>query len=232
MKLAIVTRADENIKKYTDITHPLMKNYAKKCAADFIVLSHTPPKETIPYDGREHYRLLEVKPLLEKTYDRVLLLDSDMLIIKNCPNIFEHVEYDKIGSIYEDKGSRKNDRNNRIKKIQREWGDVGWSDNYTNAGTFLVSKPHLNIFDSHGGKYWKEHGSADVHLSYLIHYYGHKVHELSFKWNHMTMFSESWNNNENRFHSYIIHYAGGGIFDGNVNNKLEQMKKDFRRMYE
>ena len=230
MKLAIVTRSDENIKNYTDLTHPILKDYAKKCNAEFIILSHDPPKESLPHDGRKHYRFLKVKDMLEGDYDRILLLDSDMVINKNCPNIFDEVPYNKIGSIFEDKGSRAQDRHNRIKEIQNEWEDVGWVNKYTNAGTFLVSKPHANIFDSHEGKFWKKHGSADVHLSYLIHKFKHEVYELNFKWNHMTMFSEPWHNNANRFDSYIIHYAGRGLW--NKQNRIEQIKHDIKVIYE
>ena len=31
-----------------------------------------------------------------------------------------------------------------------------------------------------------------------IHKLGYDIHELEYKWNHMTMFSEDWNNNANK----------------------------------
>jgi hypothetical protein len=47
----------------------------------------------------------------------------------------------------------------------------------------------------------------------------------------MTMFSEPWNNSADRFESHIIHYAGSGVFDSRVSNKVEQMKLDYKRIY-
>ena len=42
----------------------------------------------------------------------------------------------------------------------------------------------------------------------------------------MTMFSETWNELPDRFFSYMIHYAGYGIFEPDVNSRIEQIKND------
>jgi len=227
MKLALVTRADNNILEMTSITLPPMKEYAKRIGADFIQLDHQPPVMT--EDNKTHYRILKVRDILED-YDRVLCLDADMLVNKDIPNIFEIVPEDMIGSIYEDKGSRRGDRHQKIAGVQRTWGNVGWKENYTNAGTFVLSAMHRDIFLPHNDQYWLGWGSADIHMSYNIHKYGFKVMELEYKWNHMTMFSEPWLN-ANRFESHIIHYAGKGIFDNGIPTRIEQIKKDNERIY-
>jgi len=95
----------------------------------------------------------------------------------------------------------------------------------------MLSKEHMDIFLPHNDKYWIGWGSADVHMSYMIHKFGFKVKELAYKWNHMTMFSEPWNNSANRFDSFIIHYGGGGIFDAGVKTKRQQMRLDFAKIY-
>jgi hypothetical protein len=220
----IVTRADDNIREMTDLTFPRMRKYAEKCGCDFHVLSHEPPVMT--EDNRPHYRITKVREML-LDYDRVLCLDADMLINNDCPNIFDLVPEDMVGTIYEDKGSRQANRRRRLMDLQSAWGDVGWREGYTNAGTFLVSRMHRDIFLPHNGEYFLGWGSADLHMAYNIHKYGFKVFELDFRWNHMTMFSEPWNGAD-RFDSYIIHYAGKGIFD--CNNKLEQIKNDLERL--
>ena len=229
MKSAIVTRSDNKIKSLSDLTHPFLKKYAKKCDSDFIILSQEPIIWV--NNNRPHYRILECKNLLKK-YQRLLLLDTDMLILPNCPNVFQEVPYDCIGSIFEDKGTRKPDRLSRMRDIQNKWGDIGWNSGYTNAGTFVISSCHDHIFDSVNGKYWEGRGSVDVHFSYMARKHNYKFHELSFKWNHMTMFSESWNKNADRFQSYIIHYAGRGIFDKDVSDRILQIKKDIKTIYE
>jgi lipopolysaccharide biosynthesis glycosyltransferase len=228
MKLAIVTRADKNILEMCNITLPPMRKYADKIGADFIQLDHQPPIMTD--DNKTHYRIIKVRELLEE-YDRILCLDADMLINKNIPNIFDVVPYEKMGSIFEDKGSRRGDRLNKILNIQKHWGNVNWKENYTNAGTFVLSKIHRDIFLPHNSEYWVGWGSADLHMSYMSHKLGFEIMELPFKWNHMTMFSEPWNNHADRFQSYIIHYAGRGIFDGNIRTRLEQIKNDNNKIY-
>lgn len=243
-KRAIITRADTFVQEWSDLTHPLFRQYADKCDADFLILTGKAP--FLDYDKQSHYRILKVYELLE-TYDRILCLDSDMIINRECPNIFDVVSEEKIGSIYEDVGTRAIDRRQKIAYIQDCWGDVNWRTGYTNAGIFLVSKQHRDIFLPHQKRFWLGVGSVDLHVSYNIHKYNFKVHPLEYKWNHMTMFSEEWNNNASRFDSYIIHYAGRGVFDESaISNealrkhaadtdrqacKLEQAKLDYKEIY-
>ena len=226
MKLLITTRADEGIKNWTDITHPIIKKYAENVGADFEIMSHK--SDCNDGDGKWHYRIFKHKQLHEK-YDRILHIDSDVLLSPDCPNIFDIVPYDCIASVYEDKGSRAAARRQCIMQAQAKWGNVGWQSGYIDSAFLLTSKCHSNIYEKINGEYWIGFGYDDVHMGYLINKYKHKVHELSYKWNHMTMFSEDWNNNANRFDSYAIHYGGAGIFEKGISNKLEQMILDKKR---
>jgi len=226
-KYAVVTRSDNGVKSMSNLTHPSIISYAKKCNADFIILDGEPPVMT--EDNNPHYRIAYVYNVL-KDYDRAILLDTDMLVKKSCPNLFDVVPEDKIGTIYEDVGNKQHDRRMRIRKIQQEWGDVGWETGYTNAGTTVVSKQHRDIFLPHNGEYYLPWGSADLHLSYMIHKHKFEVHELPFQYNHMSMFSDGQGGTANRFDSYIIHYAGGGIFD--APNRIEQVRRDRDKLIE
>jgi lipopolysaccharide biosynthesis glycosyltransferase len=219
---AIVTRADENIKNLTDVTHPILKKFAKEWKSDFVILDKM---ADCPGNGRFHYRIMEIYDLFS-TYERVISLDSDVVVLPNCPNLFTVVPQDKIGTIFEDKGTRKLDRHLRIKKIQNQFGNVGWKTGYINTGVFLASQMHREIFTKINGNYYIGRGFDDVHLGYQIHKMQFSIHELNFRYNHMSMFSESWNNNANRFDSYIIHYAGSGVFDKGIKSRAEQIKKD------
>ena len=227
-KVALVTRADDNIKEMSDITLPIIKGYADKVGAEFINLNHEAPFLT--EDDNPHYRILKVLDLFD-VYDRIIHVDADILITKECPNILEHVPEDHIGMIYEDKGSRTHNRRALIANVQQKWGDVGWREGYTNGGFSVWSKEHKNIFLPHNNQYWTSWGSADIHISYNIHKYGYKLQELDYKWNHMTMFSEPWNNNANRFDSYVIHYAGKGVFDSDCPDRVTQIKRDYKVLY-
>lgn len=229
MRLLVATRADEKIRNMSDLTFPLIEEFAKRCNANFMVLS----KDADCNDrlGKIHYRIFEFFNLL-KSYDRILHLDCDVVINKDCPNIFDIVPYDEIGTIFEDKGKRQENRRLRIANIQATWGEVGWRKNYINTGVFLVSRSHAEIFKRFKGKLWLDWGYDDVHLGYQINRLGMEIHELDYRFNHMSMFSEAWNGRSSRFDSNIIHYAGKGSFPDKGNrSRPELMKDDIRRIY-
>lgn len=223
MKNLIVTRADNNL-AFAHVTIPLIQKYAERCNADFLIYDHN--CADCPGNGRFHYRILKNYEMF-LNYDRILSLDADILINKKCPDIFKVVPENYIGSVFEDKGSREQDRLERIVAIQQKFGNIGWERNYINTGVFITSKHHREIFKKINDEYWTGLGEDDVHIGYLIHKYGFIIYELSFLFNHMTMFSESWNSNHSRFDSFIIHYAGNGVFSEFCKNKTDQILYDF-----
>ena len=156
---------------------------------------------------------------------QILVLDSDLLILKSCPNLFEIVHAGTVGTIYEDVGSRQADRRSRIKKVQTAFGDVGWTEGYINTGVAIFSKEHKELFKHDSNtKLWLDLGYDDVFLGWRIHKMGIPVFTLDFTFNHMSMFSEEWNGFANRADSHIVHYAGNGFYF-NV-DKVEQIKQD------
>ncbi|MGR3301861.1 MAG: glycosyltransferase [Candidatus Scalindua sp.] len=224
-KRLVATRCDSNAKKLANVTHEMIRCYCHRWGADFKVIGDE-EGDTGDYQ-KNHYRIFKVADYLDE-YDRVLVLDSDIIIMPDCENPFDVVAPDKIGSIYEDKGSRQIARRQTIRDIQAEFGDVGWHKNYINTGVFMVSKKHKKIFrritkdiSDTVGELWTGTGIDDVLIGYNIHRYNFEVQELSFKWNHMSMFSEPWNNNANRFNSYIIHYAGAANFPDDLSGRLK-----------
>lgn len=230
MPVAVTVRADENISGYTEFTLPIIKKYAEKIGADFILLNQPPPFMT-KEEGREypHYRILECKSLLDN-YERIINLDADILILPSCPNLLEVVPPNCVGSIFEDKGTRQVDRQSRIIGIQREFDYICWESGYINTGVFVFSRMHKLMFSPVNGKYWTSWGSDDLHFGYQINRLCFPHYELPYQFNHMTMFSEEWNGFANRFNSYIIHYAGNGVFDKDRPSRIDQIKRDYERI--
>jgi len=230
MKLLVVTRTDERHKEMAALTHPIMREFAKKWAADFRVLSKDYANCT-SRKGKILYRLMDIYYLL-KEYDRILNLDSDIVINKTCPNLFEMVPADKIGVVFEDKGSRRKSRRIRIRKIQEAWGDIGWRKGYLNGGMVLVSRAHGEIYNNQTGRHWEGLGFAQLHLGYHIHRLGFEIYELDWRFNHMSLFSEKWNGSPSRFNSFIIHYAGRGEFPGRKGRpRIQLIKDDIAKIY-
>lgn len=216
-KRLVTTRADENVESTTEITHPIIKWYAEKCKADFKIL------ENDKGEAHRHYRILQLYDLFEE-YDRILILDSDILILKTCPNIFDVVPKGKIGSIYEDLGSRQEFRRSLIQRVQTEREDVGWKEGYINTGFALFPKEYRDIFDLDSEKCWMDFGQDDIELGYQIHLRNYEVFELPCEFNFMSMFAEPWSG-KNKSDAHVIHYAGQGHNIQIPND--EEIKQDY-----
>ena len=124
---------------------------------------------------------------LHEEYDRILHLDTDMLIMPSLPDLFEVVPEDSIGTIFEDVGSRRRARHQTMAEVQLLYGDIGWREGYVNSGTFLTSKQHRDIYRKIDGYYWVGWGFDDAHMGYLIKKNNFKVHALPYQFNHMAM---------------------------------------------
>ncbi len=184
----------------------------------------------------------QIYELFDK-YDRILRLDYDLIITPKCPNLFDIVPEDKIGGVFEDVGISKLDRKERIINIQNHLGNINWKMGYINAGVVIASKQHKELFNTTLDEINNVQKIKDIitpeqdFFNYMIRKLGFKVYNLNYKFNHIRYFPD------NRFDSYIIHYAGSQLFDNDlqlkhkkVNNKdiwreltAQQMKRDYNK---
>ena len=206
-KRLVATRSDDSQKWMEDLTHPILKEYANRCGADFLVI------RDMYKDFHIHYRILKFYELFDE-YDEIYSIDTDTIIKKNCPNIFEVVPVNYyIASVFEDVGSRKNDRRSRIRAVQKKFGDVGYDRDYINTGSALFRKESKEIFNAKdSNSVWNGLGFDDVELWYKIHKLGFKVYELPIVYNYMSLFQESWSGFKSRGEAFVIHYAGQAQF--------------------
>lgn len=224
MKLLVATVADDNVAEITEITRPIVLDFVHRWGADFVQLDHEvqigPTHEgDFVEEARYHYRIFQLGTLLED-YDRIVHLDADVLLLPTCPNLFEVVPEDCVGSVFEDQGSRKRHRQLVMRMVQDYWGELGWRSGFINTGVFVVSRTHRDLFRDIRGEHWTGLGTAHTHVGYRIHQLDLLVHELPFQFNHMGMFSEPWNGYANKFESYVIHYAGAAT------RSLDEMRSD------
>lgn len=229
-KRAVVTLCiGEKAEKYAKFTHEPMKKYARRLNADFIVYN----KPVVNFKSAKNFNPI----LFEKyqvhdtlgTHDKVLFLDTDILVTPQAPDIFSLTPRDKVGCVLEDFGTEKEDRRNLIKKVQDVLGDVGWSEGFMNSGVFVVSKAHRDVF-----KMYKEYGFYDgeyeqTNTNWYIKKAGFEFFSLSYKFNFMGLMRVYYGPEHRE--AYFIHYAGkGGIFPWV--DKIEQLKNDYMYFYE
>jgi lipopolysaccharide biosynthesis glycosyltransferase len=235
MKLLVITRADESVVEYTQLTHPIIRMFAEKWGAEFKILGAATEQKVDPKREfiNKMWRILEFHDIFED-YDRIFHVDSDVVINKTCPNVFEIVPPDTIGLVFEDKGSRLRNRRGRIAEIKARFGgNEHWISGYFNMGIFLSSKMHRDMFTKIDGQLWKAKvGLEQTHLSYQLMKLKYKYIDLGYKFNHMSMFSEPWNGSVSRFDSHIIHYAGGAKFpDKGKRSRNQLIKDDIEKIY-
>ncbi len=221
MKLLMATSADANLNGYALHTLPIQERWAKTWGADYLILSDP------EYSTRAMwcYRTLIFYDLLE-VYDRIFYIDADCIINKNCPNPFEIIPFGTVGAVMEDKGSRRDERLARIKRVNAYLGEIRWNEGFFNMGVYVVSRCHRNMFQRVDGKLWEAKGWDSPFYTYQIMRLGYKYADLGYKFNHMSMFSEPWNGSPSRFDSHIIHYAGEAKFPDKGERTREQLIRD------
>ncbi len=150
---AIVTLCIGQEFKLGQVTHPMLQNYAHRVGADFIVIAE--PKINLGNHNFEKYQIYE---LLEK-YQRIIYIDTDIIITPQCPNLFQIVPENMFGAFIVSDYTYFHD--GAIKKIQAKLGDIGWKRKYFNAGVMVISQCHRGIFSpEHGLLKWSDESGA------------------------------------------------------------------------
>jgi lipopolysaccharide biosynthesis glycosyltransferase len=130
--------ADEII----EVSCPSFKLYAEKIKADLKII--TEKKINIPPLYMEKFQVYD----MFNDYDRILLLDCDILIHPKCPNLFEIVPENCLGAVPDcDKGEWWNTNYYYDMGLaQKDLGYIGWEYGYFNSGVLVLSKMHKEIF--------------------------------------------------------------------------------------
>lgn len=216
-----------NINRDLDFKYclPSLQIYSQKTNADLIVIDK--PKYNFNIKGNYNYSTFEknqIYTFLDK-YERILRVDSDVIITPNAPDYFEFdPSYFYVSR--EDVGSRKNNRLNEIKVIQSSLGVIpGWSDFYFNSGVVLASNIHKEAFNISRIDFSKNLGQFKEQnvLNWNVNNLNFKLKDLGKDFNHTRIFEES-EFNSNRLASNIIHYAG-------QRKRENRMEKDYFKLF-
>jgi len=201
MKTAVVTLCiGEEWERIADLTHPTIKSYSNKIKSDFILINYPQINaKDIGFEKCQLYNILDY-------YDRVIYLDTDIIVTERCPNLFEVVPENDLGAFIESNYWQYSNEVNhfeRIKNIQERLGNIKWTKDYFNTGVMVLSKKHKNMFKL--DKKYIVDLREQTQLNYHSKLLGFWIHDIGIRFNKMDFINPS-----ERFESYIIHYAGKG----------------------
>lgn len=208
MKKAIVTVCigDEFV-HLSKLTHPTIKKYADRIDAEFIVINTC---ATTP-----HWEKFQINELLNK-YDRIIYLDTDLIVRDDCPDLFDIVPYNQMGAFSESKFVP---REYSLLETAKSYGidpsKMNWNGKYYNTGVMVISKCHKKLFSRPEIEVsnFYEQGYLNLVISREESFRTKEdiplMFDLSYHFNRMTCLDIS---GETRHASYIIHYAGYHYF--------------------
>jgi hypothetical protein len=185
------------------LTHPVLKSYANKIGADFLCISELTISKSTP-----HWEKFQIFDLLNK-YERILFVDSDIIIREDCPNLFDVVSKDKLGVFNE---ASFTDRSKELLidccKMYNQTL-IGWDSKYYNTGVMVISRIHKYLFKKPELEYcsFYEQTYINMMIAKEVNSGSLKIHELDYVFNRMNCTDKF--TGEPRQASYIIHYAGG-----------------------
>jgi alpha-N-acetylglucosamine transferase len=210
MRTAVVTlNIGSRGNELAALTHKSIRAYATKIGAEFIEIT----TRRFPESVRLFYEKLQIRELLH-VYDRIIYLDSDVLVSPACPNLFEIVPYEMFGAFSEGKIQ---DRQRYLDHGKEIFGidATEWGNNYFNAGVFVCDNTHRYLF-TEPKVFWNDDLGEQTWLNTQVYLLAHSYWlfdipvfvDLGYKYNHMDMID--WGNRDK---SFIVHYAGAGKRD-------------------
>ena len=180
-----------------NITANTMIKYAHRIGADFININNIVVHPITQFDIR--YEKFQIYDLLGM-YDRIMLIDYDAVITKNCPDMFKVVPENKIGIKIADGGI------NVFKDaIEKQLGKIEWGVHYYNSGLIIVSKLQRELFNYRSAKVLTSGFLAEQNtITYQIYAQRTPVHFLTSQEHYIPRVDKEIEN------PFVIHWAGGG----------------------
>lgn len=141
MATALVTLTiGKQFEEMAKLTHPSLKRYAASIGAYFHIIT----ERKFP-QANECYEKLQCRELLGQ-FDRIIYLDTDILVKKTCPNLFDIVPFGTFGAFAEGKVLG-NGRRALEQAKNQGWGDyTAQVTQFFNAGVMIFDKTHIDVF--------------------------------------------------------------------------------------
>ena len=207
MGYALITLAIGSF-PYAEISHPSMRAYAERIGCDFIAITGDAPDKV-----SAHSRKLEIANHL-MTYDRIIYVDGDVMINKNCPDLFAEVPPDKIGATVEEEPFFR--ERSRFLRDACKLYDVTIDEEqlsherWFNSGVMVVSRCHAPMFGvAEGVKIQRCNGFVDqAFLNAMRIRCGVSLHDLGLGNNYIASVMFSNHRQLSPFQAGMFHATG------------------------
>lgn len=192
---ALVTVAiGEEYQKIARLTHPLMRAYAARIGAEFIVLRQS--CSSGPTAHFEKYQLFQYLEL----FHRILYIDSDIVINPQCPDLFEIVPEQSLGVFLEEDQT---EPTRRVLQTQATCGLLpAWGGVFFNSGVMVLSSQHRVIFDPGLEQHSIGREYEQAQLNWNAQRAGVSIVNIGKSYNHIV-----WELDATRYESNMIHYV-------------------------
>lgn len=213
---------------YTE-TLKTISDYSKKCNADHFILDRNVINSySIYFEKFFFVRLLD-------QYERVLYIDTDVLVTPHSKNIFEvYPDINKFYAYHENDFESVMDRDYCVKPLLNDCPNWPIEKNgklqYFNAGVFLVSQPQKHAFKDFLNVPRLPtilNFGDQTYINYLISKHNIPFESIDYSFNRMNLGKRD--DNGERFTANFIHYAGLDTY-GN-GNRLDTIKSDYLKLY-
>lgn len=204
-----------DFKELGTVTHQTIKAYADKIGADFIVL------DQLGNHKYPHFIKFDLDNLLS-TYDRVLYVDTDIVIRDDAPNLFDIVPENKLGILQEFPCTSRDPV--FVSFLNKQGYEGKWNNRYYNTGVMVLSKSVRNIFTLDSEEFF--HFGEQTYINYNICRFNVDIHSLDWKFNRMNSHNEY--TKEWRFSAYFMHYAAYLGHPNTVELVKDIIKKDLK----
>ena len=138
-KLVLTIAVGKNYEIMSNYTHPSIKDYAQRIGADFKVVTES--NLTSPH----WEKFVNITDLLDE-YDRILYIDTDVLVREDAADIFNVVPEDQLGLFNEMPYTPQ--RNQSLYEACREHDIVlkNWDGKYYNTGVMVIPRNFKELF--------------------------------------------------------------------------------------
>ena len=206
-------------------TLPFFKKYSEKTGADLIVIDKKSinvsnitaynfngavlsDKGQMIYPNTRFENLQAVKYF--DSYDRIFLLDCDVLIKPNCPDYFntdpKNIYISRVDLF---NSERLQNSIEQIESIQSQLGKIdGWKQSYFNCGVMMLSKLHSKMFTYNFNKLNNINGKTRIQNFYNwnVRKYKLSIVDMGPKFNYLRGYSSI--GGVRKEDANILHYTG------------------------